>query len=98
MISSFKFPFLLWSFGFRCPSVVFSGRPSQTFQSELFSQPKENIKTFDNNYLQALEQNILNNKAKVRSVSLHSLRDEALEVVGEDEILYKAGHYTNTFQ
>ena len=61
-------------------------------------KPKENIKTFDNNYLQALEQNILNNKAKVRSVSLHSLRDEALEVVGEDEILYKAGHYTNTFQ
>ena len=61
-------------------------------------KPKENIKTFDNNHLQALEQNILNNKAKIRSVSLHSLRDEALEVDGEDEILYKAGHYTNTFQ
>ena len=61
-------------------------------------KPKENIKTFDNNYLQALEQNILNNKAKIRSVSLQSLRDEAIEVDGEDEILYKAGHYTNTFQ
>ena len=61
-------------------------------------KPKENLKTFDNNHLQALEQNILNNKAKIRSVSLQSLRDEAIEVDGEDEILYKAGHYTNTFQ
>ena len=61
-------------------------------------KPKENIKTFDNNYLKALEQNILNNKAKIRSVSFQSLRDEAIEVDGEDEILYKAGHYTNTFQ
>ena len=61
-------------------------------------KPKENIKTFDNNYLAALEQNILNNKAKIRSVSFQSLRDEAIEVDGEDEILYKAGHYTNTFQ
>ena len=61
-------------------------------------KPKENIKTFDDNYLQALEQNILNNKAKTRSVSLQSLRDEAIEIDGEDEILYKAGHYTNTFQ
>ena len=61
-------------------------------------KPKENIKTFDTNYLKTLEQNILNNKAKMRSVSFQSLHDEAIEVDGEDEILYKAGHYTNTFQ
>ena len=63
--------------------------------------PKQNIKTFDDNYLLSLEENILKNKEKIRSVSLHSLKqetDEAIEVVGEDEILYRANNYTTTFK
>ena len=62
-------------------------------------KPKANIKTFDDNYLLSLEHNILKNKEKIRSVSLQSLhQDSPIEVVGEDEILYKADNYTNTFE
>ena len=60
-------------------------------------KPKANIKTFDDHYLLSLEKNINKNKEKIRSVSLHSLNsEEPIEVVGEDEILYKATNYTNT--
>ena len=59
-------------------------------------KPKPSIKTFDDNYLLGLEQAILKNKNKKRSVSLNSLQDtEQIQVVGEDEILYQAGNYTN---
>ena len=58
-------------------------------------KPKANIKTFDDNYLHTLEQDILRNKEKKRSISLNSLRDEPIDVLEEDEILYKANNYTN---
>ena len=60
-------------------------------------KPKANLKTFDDIYLLSLEKDINKNKEKLRSVSLHSLNsEEPIEVVGEDEILYKATNYTNT--
>ena len=59
-------------------------------------KPKSNIKTFDDNHLHVLEQEILRNKEKKRSISLNSLRDDHAEISGEDEILYQANNYTNT--
>ena len=59
-------------------------------------KPKSNIKTFDDNHLHVLEQDILRNKEKKRSISLNSLKNDPLEIMGEDEILYKANNYTNT--
>ena len=59
-------------------------------------KPKSNIKTFDDNHLHVLEQEILRNKEKKRSISLNSLRDDLTEISGEDEILYQANNYTNT--
>ena len=59
-------------------------------------KPKSNIKTFDDNHLHVLEQDILRNKEKKRCVSLNSLKDDPIEIMGEDEILYQANNYTNT--
>ena len=56
---------------------------------------KDNIKTFDDNYLMSLEKDINKIKEKKRSVSMQSLEPQPLEVLGEDEILYKANNYTN---
>ena len=68
-------------------------RPPAVSRTVKYTQ-KANIKTFDDNYLLNLEKDIMKNKEKKRSISLHSLQD--VDVVGEDEILYKANNYTNT--